>query len=219
MTELGCIKKSGIKFYPNSLESGFVAAIDYNNEHLNAGNKLSRYVLRLFCGTHGDYGAQISNMILPLKIFLERTYSSVNIQGISYSYRFSAYKYFIDDIRSLSELIKLKILKLAGKTIYINKLKTPGRLIYSDIYAGVSKISPLFSSVETVVQLPCLKISENLTNSYMYKFKNFSSFILRNSIFDFFLADHYSRASVTLNMHYSKSFYSSDFKFLYNFSD
>jgi len=117
----------------------------------------------LFCGTHGDYGAQVSHIVFPVKIFLERAYSSVNIRGVCYSYRVAAYKYFVDDIKSYPELLKLKILKF-NKTLhnfenyYFRDIR--GSYTHSELYKYICRLSPLFCLTDTSNVLLCSKLNE-----------------------------------------------------------
>lgn len=223
MLELGIFRKAYFNLDSNLtvFHSGLMNTVDSNTEFNMNGNKISEYILRVFCGTHGDYGAQSSHIIFPVKIFLERAYSSVNVRGICYSYRVAAYKYFVDDIKTYPELLKLKALRLdqgsyACKNYYS---KDPDNVWYKNVnlYNYISRVSPLFSLTDSSNALTYSRVLETTTNYCQNKIKYFRIFTIRNRLFDFFLSDHYSRASVTLNTHYSKSFYFSDFKFMYSF--
>lgn len=165
MLELGVFGKNSSLVYSSSsnLSSGLLNFVDFNSKNDSGNTKISQYILRLFCGTHGDYGAQISHIVFPVKIFLERAYSSVNIRGVCYSYRAAAYKYFVDDIKSYPELLKLKILKfnktLRGFENYY--FKDAGDLYVNlELYKYICRLSPLFRLTDTSNALLCSKLNE-----------------------------------------------------------
>lgn len=197
----------------NAIDFGLINSVDYNNSLPIGGNSISKYILRIFFGTHGDYGAQSSNIIVPATIFLERPYSAVNIRGVVYSYRVSAYKYFIEDVRSLFDSIRILLMKLGSYKTFLGGNNIPTRL-YSlkYMYKALGTDFLLFNKVQTSNKL----IRGN--NNYIYFMIPFAldKFFSRSFLFNFFLSDHYSRASVTLSTHYSKSFIFSDFKFIFN---
>lgn len=165
MLELGVTAKDKGTMHLNSsnLCSGLLNFVDFNFKNDSGSTKISQYILRLFCGTHGDYGAQMSHIVFPVKIFLERAYSSVNIRGVCYSYRATAYKYFVDDIKSYPELLKLKILKF-NRTLYSfeSYYFRDARGLYAnlELYKYICRLSPLFCLTDTSNVLICSKLKE-----------------------------------------------------------
>lgn len=104
-------------------------------------------------------------------------------------------------------------MKLGSYKTFLGGNNIPTRL-YSlkYMYKALGTDFLLFNKVQTSNKL----IRGN--NNYIYFMIPFAldKFFSRSFLFNFFLSDHYSRASVTLSTHYSKSFIFSDFKFIFN---
>jgi hypothetical protein len=88
-------------YFPATFNRNFVDTFDINvdnNELIGRHDLYQRsiYPLRVFIGSHGDYGASRAEVVFPVKIFLERPHSSINVMTVLQSNTVSTFSYYVN---------------------------------------------------------------------------------------------------------------------------
>lgn len=157
----------------------------------------------IYQGHHGDYFIKHSNLILPSKIFIEKSNLFINCEGYFNLFFYSYFTYYLSNIRNTLSILKI-LMNLLNSFNFYND--------FNKIFFELNKISPIFLLNNFDYKKNIIQFYNNFNNNKFLNIQiNFNLFFFL--INNFYIFDSISKFSVIMSLCSKKYTIKNDFKF------